>query len=230
MELIAFPRKSAANHEGPLTSPEKSWLRTLEDKIEKNLKGFYELGNALAKIRDNRLYRGEYRTFEQYCRVRWDFTRRHADHLIGSYKVIDNLNENSSSQKSLNETHGSRPPNENSSSQIIPINEAQARPLTRLSKPLQIEAWQKAVAAADGQVTAKHVKQAVAEIMDWEVRERVERIRADVEREPQVTLVFKEAYESLFNIIRYEQKSGWKNMSKAAALKHVQSLETIIRL
>jgi len=213
MGLIAFPRKSAQNHEGPMTSPELSWLRTLEDKIEKNMKGFYELGSALAKIRENRLYRDEYRTFEEYCRTRWDFTRRHADNLIGSYKVIDNLNEN----------RGSQIPS--------PTNERQTRPLRRLSAPLQKEAWQNAVKAApDGEVTAKHVKAAVAEILDWKVRVHVKRTSEEIKTEPRVTLEFKAVYERLLQIIQDARQDKWKNLSKSAVLKHVQSLETIVRL
>ncbi len=32
---------------------------------------FYEVGNALLQIRDERLYRQTHSTFEEYCREKW---------------------------------------------------------------------------------------------------------------------------------------------------------------
>lgn len=37
----------------------------LERKVER---AFYEAGKALMEIRDRRLYRSTYKTFEEYCR------------------------------------------------------------------------------------------------------------------------------------------------------------------
>jgi hypothetical protein len=46
-------------------------LAQCEGVIERGMKSFIEVGTALLKIRDERLYRENYGTFEEYCRKRW---------------------------------------------------------------------------------------------------------------------------------------------------------------
>ena len=71
----------------------KQDLETLEGVIKKNLAAFYEVGRALMEIRDRRLYKEVkgYKTFEEYCRVEWDFSKTHANRLIESTKTIEVL-------------------------------------------------------------------------------------------------------------------------------------------
>lgn len=127
-----------------LAPQEKNRLQELEGTIKTNLKAFYEVGNALAEIRDSRLYRETHKTFEDYCRDRWDIARRTAYQMIESYDVVENVR------------HGAHK---------LPVNERQARPLTKLEPEQQVEAWQQAVETApDGKVTAKHVKKVVNQI------------------------------------------------------------------
>ena len=40
------------------------------------------VGTALMEIRENRLYRSEFKTFEEYCQSKWGFNRRNAYQLI----------------------------------------------------------------------------------------------------------------------------------------------------
>lgn len=78
------------------------------------------------KIRDGRLYRVAFDTFEDYCRERWKFSRPRAYQFIDSAKVIPNLSTNVDK----------------------PSTEAQVRPLTKLPPTKQAEAWDKAVRSA----------------------------------------------------------------------------------
>lgn len=114
-------------------------LERLEKIIQKNLQSFYEVGRALMEIRDQGYYRDVlgYQTFEEYCRVKWDFTRQHAYRFIDSAKVVDNVTDRL---------------------QTTPANLEQTRPLARLAPEQQKEAWQRAVETApEGKVTAAHV-------------------------------------------------------------------------
>ncbi len=43
------------------------------------------------QIRDNRLYRETYGTFEEYCKEKWDISRPRAYQLIKAAEVQDNL-------------------------------------------------------------------------------------------------------------------------------------------
>jgi phage N-6-adenine-methyltransferase len=127
-----------------LTITEQQTLENLESVIEHGLNTFVDVGEALLTIRDERLYRHEYPTFEEYCNKRWNISRRRANQLISATEVINNL--------------GTVVPK-------LPLTERQARPLTSLDTEIQIKVWQEAVASApDGNITARHVQQVVDEI------------------------------------------------------------------
>ncbi len=127
-----------------LTVIESTRLEALEATIAKGMQTFVDVGSALLEIRDSRLYRREFGTFEEYCRDRWGMERRHAYRLIDAAQVVSNV------------SHGT---------QIEPENERQIRPLTSLEPELQREAWQRAIdTAPDGKITAAHVQNVVDEI------------------------------------------------------------------
>jgi hypothetical protein len=126
-----------------LTVIERNNLVELEETIQKNLTAFYEVGFALMQIRDNRLYREIYGTFEEYCKEKWGFTKSRANQLISASEVADNLT--TTVAKEIPERH--------------------LRPLTSLPPEEQREVYQKAVETApDGKVTAKHVEETIKEV------------------------------------------------------------------
>ena len=130
-----------------LTTTEASQLQAQEKIIERGLKTFSEVGNALAAIRDARLYRADFGTFEEYCQTRWNMGKAYAFRLIVSAEVSGNLSP---------------------IGDILPATESQARPLARLAPEAQREVWQDVVNNApkddDGKpkITAKLVAEAVA--------------------------------------------------------------------
>jgi hypothetical protein len=58
-------------------------LDECEEVIERGLASFVEVGEALAEVRDSRLYRESHETFEAYCSERWGLSRSR------SYELID---------------------------------------------------------------------------------------------------------------------------------------------
>ena len=72
----------------PLTTEEEGDRLHLERKVER---AFYEAGMALMQLRDRRLYRTTHPTFEEYCRDRFNYTRRRLYQLIEAAIVYDNL-------------------------------------------------------------------------------------------------------------------------------------------
>lgn len=58
-----------------------------EQIIERGLGTFLEVGSALVRIHDARLYRQEYATFEVYCEHRWGFTDRRARQLMAAAQI-----------------------------------------------------------------------------------------------------------------------------------------------
>lgn len=72
---------------GSLTTMERSELGRLERTIETSLDSFLATGYALADIRNLRLYRAAYKTFEAYLESRWGFSRSRGYQLIACAEV-----------------------------------------------------------------------------------------------------------------------------------------------
>lgn len=71
---------------------ESELLRQCEDKLSlRDVNTFIEVGNALKTIRDKRLYRAGFKTFEDYCRTKWGMSKTHADRLITAFQVAETL-------------------------------------------------------------------------------------------------------------------------------------------
>jgi hypothetical protein len=131
----------------PLTTEEESDRNLLERKVER---AFYEAGMALMELRDRRLYRSTHATFEEYCRDRFDYTRRRPYQLIEAALIYDNLID-----KSAKILH------------ILPTKEGQVQPLSQLEREEQPLAWETAVEEAGGKVpTGRIVKEVVQRIKD----------------------------------------------------------------
>jgi hypothetical protein len=47
-----------------------------------------EVGKRLAEIRDQKLYREKFRTFEGFCRTRWNLSKRRVEKLIAEAEVV----------------------------------------------------------------------------------------------------------------------------------------------
>lgn len=74
-----------------ITLEEATRLGELERIVETGLTVFVAVGNALLEIRDRRLYRQNFRTFEAYCRDRWGMNRFYAHRIIDAAEVANNL-------------------------------------------------------------------------------------------------------------------------------------------
>jgi N6-adenosine-specific RNA methylase IME4 len=117
-----------------LSPVEQVRLDTLEAVVEGGLKVFFEVGTALLEIRDSRLYRQSYDTFEAYCRVRWNIKRQRAYELMAAAAVVENLSEISDK---------------------LPERESHAAAMTTLAPDEQQLVWQ------GGKVTEAHVRSVV---------------------------------------------------------------------
>lgn len=111
-------------------------LEECEEVIEQGLATFLDVGSALIRIRDARLYRQEYATFDVYCMTRWGFSDRRARHLMEAAQV----------------------------GTMVPVeNERQARELVPLlAEPERLAiAWQQVVDETGGKPTAAALRSAV---------------------------------------------------------------------
>jgi hypothetical protein len=116
----------------PLNKAELSQLRECEAVIERGQKTFIEVGNALATIKEGKLYKAHYKTFEKYCKDKWGYTKSHAYRMIESAQVVENL----SPMGDKNSKGGV----------TLPKTEREARPLAQLETPKeQAKAWAEVV-------------------------------------------------------------------------------------
>ena len=129
-----------------LTTREQRELGRAERTIARGLKSFLAVGMALKEIRDKRLYRQHFDTFEEYVAKRWELSRTRAYELCAASEVVADLSAIADIR-------------------FLPENEAQARPLSRLKLPDQRErAWNVALeraAEAGRAVTARDAEDAV---------------------------------------------------------------------
>jgi hypothetical protein len=114
-------------------------LEKCEKTIQAGLTSFIEVGSALLAIRDQRLYRAEFLSFDEYCQTRWSLTKSYAHRLITATQVA---------------------------AEVVPIGttptaESQVRPLKAVAPEDRPKVWQEAVEATGGKPTAKAVKAAV---------------------------------------------------------------------
>ena len=66
-------------------------LQELEAIIEKGQRTFLEVGKALREIRDGRLYKKSYSSFEEYCQMRWGMARRTAYNYIEAVDYVESV-------------------------------------------------------------------------------------------------------------------------------------------
>ena len=128
----------------PLTTVERRKYNDLDGIVEKGLQTFAEVGGALSIIRDQRLYREDFGTFEAYCQARCGWTDRRARQLIDAHEVVVGLLE---------------------SGTTVPVSEGQARELVAVPVEQRAEVWKEAQADAKSEgkpITAKHVRRAAS--------------------------------------------------------------------
>ena len=63
---------------GPLSQQERERFAFLKNCINEHFKAFYEVGRAMAEIRDRRLYREHHETFEAFARNVYEVARSRA--------------------------------------------------------------------------------------------------------------------------------------------------------
>ena len=124
----------------------------LERQIEK---AFYIAGKALIVLRDRRLYRSTHKTFEEYCRDRFGHSRQKSNYLIAAVDVFDNLTTIGCQNLPQDLTTNSL--------QILPTNERQIRPLTKLEPDQQREVWLSAVESSGGRMPSGRIVQDIVQ-------------------------------------------------------------------
>jgi len=84
-------KEKSGTDEWALTTAEVTDLAKHELTIKSTQGAFIACGRALEAIRDGKLYRAEYPTFEKYCEGKWGWKRAHAYRLIEAAEIVDSM-------------------------------------------------------------------------------------------------------------------------------------------
>jgi hypothetical protein len=139
-----------------LTAGERLDLAALEIVVREGLATFIEVGQALAEIRDRRLYRQTHGTFEEYCHEKWLLSRTRAYQLMDA-AVVSTVVDNAGLPS---------PANEAQSRELAPLKDDEAE---------VVAVWREATAEAEElgtSLTAKVVRNAVRKRLKRVQRER----------------------------------------------------------
>lgn len=128
-----------------LTKTEVELLEDCEQRIEDGKLAFLEVGNALIKVRDEKLYRTKFKTFQDYCKGKWGWTKQRAYQYIESTETVKALP---------------------AKSQPLVDSERAARALAEVPADQRVEVLKEAV--KDGPVTAASIAEAAEEIVETE--------------------------------------------------------------
>jgi hypothetical protein len=74
-----------------LSASEQRALQRAEVTIAKGMRAFVAVGLALKAIRDRRLYRADFFTFEEYCARRWELSRPRGYELCAAAEIVEDL-------------------------------------------------------------------------------------------------------------------------------------------
>lgn len=214
------------NPEKPLSEREETLLAELEAVIETNMKGFVLVGMALAQINEQRLYRVQYPTFEEYLLKVWDMARRTGYQLIEAAAVHENL-------KQLVEdvTHGRQEDDVRHGAQteiILPQNERQARPLTLFEAEEQREIWLEVLDKANAsgaKITANFIIQIILERQRKAIDERVKK-HADRTKKDGKTLppLVQSTYMALLQVVQNQNDEDWKSIGRSTMVSLLEDL------
>lgn len=130
-----------------LSPQEERERHRLELRVER---AFYEAGVALRELRDKKLYRSTHRTFEAYCRDRFNYSRDTAYLKIAAAVVYENI------QKFLPTNCRQIP---------MPMNEYQLRAIAKaeLEPEIQASMWLQGVEEAGGKSPSGRIVKGIVE-------------------------------------------------------------------
>lgn len=218
-------RREKGGGNRPVSMREKKRLSELESVIARNFTSFYEVGCALREIHECRYYRDTHTTFEEYCRTLWDMCRMRAHQLISASNVVDNLNEHIGQ-------------NVNNCLQI-PLNEAQARVLSKLSPEDQPSVWMAALKTIPdgGKITALHIKKTMRAMNIASIGSVVdEATSANLTKDPDADLIgedrigekFKSAFNAFLKQVMKEREQNWRHTEKKVVLRFLHAIYTTV--
>jgi hypothetical protein len=165
-----------------LTTIERNELHRLEKLIDRGQKTFVEVGNALLRIRDDKLYRESSETFTDYCTQVWGFSKQRASQLIEAAKI------------------------EKECQPVVDVpNERVARAIKDVPADSRQEVVEVATGKAKGKpLTTASIRKAVSEVLEGKPEESANDDRSMEEKEADTRQQTKSPHNDLWTAIEEE--------------------------
>jgi Zn-dependent oligopeptidase len=147
----------------PLTVSQKARFRKLDKAVRAGMGAFVVVGMCLKEIRDKKLYREKFETFEDYVRDRHDLAQSRTYQLMEAAETVHQIESSTNCG-------------------TLPANEGQVRPLTQLPLDQRASAWEAVIDRAEERgerITAKLVESVVASAAPHARRPAYERITVE---------------------------------------------------
>lgn len=129
----------------PLSDGERLEFNQCRETVRANIKTCFQVGAALMRIRDGKLYRDHWKTFEAFCEAEFSIKRAHAYRLIDASDVKESVKMSPIGDKISSESH--------------------ARALTNVPVELRSEVLEAAAAVSGGEPTADAIREAAKAIV-----------------------------------------------------------------
>ena len=118
--------------------------------IEQVGNAFYISGMALARLKEERLYRNTHLSFDEFCQDIFGFSSDYAYLKIAAAKIYQNLLQCLTPSQEI-PTNGRQ--------LVLPTRQRQLRPIVKakLEADAQVEVWQNAIALAEGRIPSSSI-------------------------------------------------------------------------
>lgn len=117
---------------------------------------------------------------------------------------------------------------------LLPINEAQTRPLTKLKDPDdQVKAWGIVLENLNqdpkSKLTAALINKAVKQVKGEAVRNSIQKTRKSVENTSLLSNQFKHQYQVLLDIVTASRNNGWTDCKRAEVVRYLEALVNVAK-
>lgn len=190
-------------------------LAELEAIIEKGMRDFLAVGNALLEVQSTKLYRLRNETFAEYVRDRFNLSRKRAYDVIDAAKGVSQICD---------------------TDLTLPTRESQARELSRVPAEQRADVWEETLSRTDGKPTAKAVREVAEEIdLDASVADFHERnggppvvdVLDDADRAQLTLESFQAALRDAKNAARYI-RDGFDRSRSTELRSEIQSIRALL--
>lgn len=206
----------------PMSSREQDRYNDLKKLVVDTIAAsFVEVGKALAEIKNDMLYRAEFKTFEQCSQKLFDIGRHRAAQLIDASGVYDSL---------LTICQQTKDGESGIVIDVLPVNEAQVRPLLKVPEHDRPKVWAAAVESSPktGKVSSGHVNKVVKQYLGEEFHEKITRTSRAVQDSKRIDSKIKDLFQQLLTEIYTIKKEGYKTTSRLALCNHLDAARSLI--